>query len=136
MTRARAALGPAAALVAALFLAACAYFGPQALENNRNPYNIAIQSTNDEQLLLNLVRLKYRDTPFFLQVSSVATQFKFNPSLEVSGEPHRHLLAAAGQRVRGESLVPHPARHDPLAVSFRLEHRAVAARLRAAAEPG
>lgn len=29
-------------------------------------------------MLLNLVRLKYRDTPFFLQVSSVSTQYSFS----------------------------------------------------------
>ena len=76
----------AAALTAALLLGGCAYIGPRALEQNRKPYNIAIQSTNDEQMLLNLARLKYRDTPFFLQVSSVATQFVFNPSATAKGQ--------------------------------------------------
>ncbi|MDP6305632.1 MAG: hypothetical protein QF869_07110, partial [Alphaproteobacteria bacterium] len=41
----------------------------------------AIQKTSEEQMLLNLVRLKYRDTPFFLEVSSVATQFTYNAGL-------------------------------------------------------
>ena len=72
-------------VVASLLLAGCTYFGADALQSNRNPYNIAIQTTNDEQLLLNLARLKYRDTPFFMQVSSVTTQFAFKPSLEVGG---------------------------------------------------
>lgn len=43
-------------------------------------YNVAIQRTNDEQMLLNLVRLRYRDTPQFLNVSSVSTQFSFTVS--------------------------------------------------------
>ena len=72
-------------VVASLLLAGCTYFGAEALQSNRKPYNIAIQTTNDEQLLLNLARLKYRDTPFFMQVSSVTTQFAFKPSLEVGG---------------------------------------------------
>jgi hypothetical protein len=76
----------AASLAALLVLGGCTSFGAQAIQTNRKPYNIAIQSTNDEQMLLNLARLKYRDTPFFLQVSSVATQFVFNPAAEVSGQ--------------------------------------------------
>lgn len=69
-------------LGAAVFLfSGCAYFGPDTVHGNRNPYNIAIQKTSEEQMLLNLVRLKYRDTPFFLEVSSVATQFTYNAGL-------------------------------------------------------
>jgi len=41
---------------------------------------MVIQQTNNEQLLLNLVRLRYRDTPYFLEVSSVATTFDFTAS--------------------------------------------------------
>lgn len=65
-------------------LVGCAGMGPKTLEQDRSNYNIAIQSTNDEQLLLNLVRLKYRDTPFFLEVSNVATQFTFTSSADAS----------------------------------------------------
>ena len=50
--------------------------GPDVIQAGGNDYNIAIQHTNDEQLLLNLIRLKYRDTPFFLEVNSVSSQFK------------------------------------------------------------
>ncbi len=60
-----------------LFLSGCVGLGPDRIEGERTNYNTAIQRTNDEQLLLNLVRLKYRDTPFFMEVSSVATQFSF-----------------------------------------------------------
>ncbi|TVR47507.1 MAG: hypothetical protein EA425_15785 [Puniceicoccaceae bacterium] len=35
----------------------------------------------DEQLLLNIVRLRYRDTPSFLEISSISTSFDFNASL-------------------------------------------------------
>ena len=52
-------------------------FGASRIRNDRNDYNQAIQQTNSEQLLLNLVRLKYRDTPFFMEVSSVAAQFTY-----------------------------------------------------------
>jgi len=38
-------------------------------------YNQAIARSWDEQLLLNLVRLRYRDTPLFLEVTSVSSQY-------------------------------------------------------------
>jgi hypothetical protein len=56
--------------------------GPSALRASRTNYNLAIQQSTSEQLLLNLVRLKYRDVPFFLEVGSVAAQFTFEGSLD------------------------------------------------------
>lgn len=58
----------------------CSGLGPSTLKGNRFNYNTTIQRSNDQQLLLNLVRLKYRDTPYFLEVNSVAAQFKFRAS--------------------------------------------------------
>jgi len=43
----------------------------------RTAYNTAIQTTNGQQMLLNLVRLRYVDIPFFLDVSGVTTQFTY-----------------------------------------------------------
>jgi len=62
-------------LILITLLSACARIGPDVIQAGGNDYNIAIQRTNDEQLLLNLIRLKYRDTPFFLEVNSVSSQF-------------------------------------------------------------
>ncbi len=39
-------------------------------------YNEVLVRTKQEELLLNLVRLRYRDTPFFLDTASVTTSFK------------------------------------------------------------
>ena len=46
-------------------------FGPQALERTHPAYNEAIISSINEQMLQNLVRMRYRDVPFFLEISSV-----------------------------------------------------------------
>ena len=62
----------------------CAKLGPTTLKSERSNYNLAVQKTNDEQLLLNLTRLKYRDTPFFMEVSSVASQFTLSTSANAS----------------------------------------------------
>ena len=62
----------------------CAKLGPKTLKSERSNYNLAVQRTNDEELLLNLARLKYRDTPFFMEVSSVASQFTLSTSANAS----------------------------------------------------
>ena len=59
----------------------CLNLGPITIKKNRNNYNSIIQKTNDEQLLLNLVRLKYHETPFFLEIANVTSQHRFNASL-------------------------------------------------------
>lgn len=61
-----------------LLLSGCSGLGPVAIQAGRNHYNVAIERTNAEQLLLNLVRLRYLDTPLFLQLTSVSTQFNLN----------------------------------------------------------
>lgn len=55
----------------------------------RTSYNKTIQKTNNEQMLLNLVRLRYCDTPYFLDVGAVTAQFsqkgKLQPSFTIPG---------------------------------------------------
>jgi len=59
-----------------LLLAACQSGGPgpRAVVVERGAFNTAIQRTDSEQLLLNIVRLRYVDTPQFLELSSIASQ--------------------------------------------------------------
>ena len=71
-------------LVTLTALFAGCVFGPHTLRRSRVQYNQAIQRTQDEQLLLNLVRLRYCDTPQFLEVSSVSSQFVFDGSGDIS----------------------------------------------------
>ncbi len=74
----------ASVILCGLLLNGCARIGPQRIQAGGNDYNIAIQRTADEQLLLNLVRLRYRDTPLFLEVTSVASQFRLQTNLGAS----------------------------------------------------
>jgi len=74
--------GALTSAVAILGCGGCASLGPRALRQERTDFNFAIQETQDTQLLLNLVRLRYRDTPVFLELSSITSQFTF----EVGGE--------------------------------------------------
>jgi hypothetical protein len=62
----------------------CTKYGPVFLQSERSQYNQAIQKTNDEQLLLNLVRLKYHDTPLFMEVHSISSQFTLQNNIGIS----------------------------------------------------
>ena len=62
----------------------CTKYGPVFLQSERSQYNQAIQKTNGEQLLLNLVRLKYHDTPLFMEVHSIASQFTLQNEISIS----------------------------------------------------
>ncbi len=74
-------------------LTGCVTVGHKAIRSSRTDYNVALRQTEDEQLLLNLVRLRYRDRPLFLETTALNTQFSYAPSLEgalsagSSGEP-------------------------------------------------
>jgi hypothetical protein len=67
-----------------LLLGGCAGIGPDTIRAGRNAYNVAIQQTSNEQLLLNIVRLKYRDTPTFLELTSVTSRLTWEASAEAS----------------------------------------------------
>ena len=84
MSRRQRACGKLTVTTLGLFLCGCA-LGPAALRASRTPYNEVIQRTTQEQLLLNLVRLRYREVPMFLEVGSVSAQFVFDESADVRG---------------------------------------------------
>jgi hypothetical protein len=65
----------AAALAAVLPSLGC--LGPSALRSTRMKYNEAIRVTNDEQLLMNIVRLRYADSPVFIDLPNITSQFEF-----------------------------------------------------------
>ena len=72
------------ATMVAVLVAGCSAFGPSMLESSRLPYNEAVKRTTEEQLLLNVVRLRYTETPSSLAVSSIAAQFEITKSFQVT----------------------------------------------------
>ena len=52
--------------------------GPAAVRSTRMRYNEAVRVTNDEQLLINLVRLRYADSPIFIDLPNITSQFEFS----------------------------------------------------------
>ncbi|MBV8555614.1 MAG: hypothetical protein JO116_08610 [Planctomycetaceae bacterium] len=69
------AFGRWAALVATC-VAAGGCLGPQAVSHTRIRYNEVFRSTNDQQLLLNIVRLRYADSPVFIDLPNITSQFE------------------------------------------------------------
>ena len=78
--------GAVAALTALLALGGCAAFGPQRLPVDRFDYGGAIASSTNEQMLLNLVRLRYSETPVFLDVNTVIAQYQFDARAQLGAE--------------------------------------------------
>ena len=50
--------------------------GPKAVRYTRMRYNEVVRATNDEQLLLNIVRLRYADSPIFVDLPNITSQFE------------------------------------------------------------
>jgi hypothetical protein len=95
----------ALALLACVALAGCAV-GPRALQEARLQYNEVVKTTSEQQLLLNIVRLRYTDTPSSLSIANIAAQFELVKSLQlvpfftasgaVINESFRSVLPSAG----------------------------------------
>lgn len=71
------------ALMVVLFAAPGCGFGPKMLCRTRLPYNEAVKTTSEEQLLLNIVRLRYSDNPSSIAVSNIAAQFELAKKLQL-----------------------------------------------------
>jgi hypothetical protein len=69
-----------------LSLASCASIGHKNISVDRFNYNEAIGNSSNEQMLLNLVRIRHFDVPVFLSVSSVLTQYVYSGSVGVNAE--------------------------------------------------
>src|SRR5690348_9006728 len=50
--------------------------GPNAVRSTRIRYNEVVRDTNDQQLLLNIVRLRYADSPVFIDLPNITSQFE------------------------------------------------------------
>jgi hypothetical protein len=57
-------------------------FGPKVLEKTHGLYNEAVRRVDEEQLLRNIVRLRYNETGLELNVSSIASQYELAAGVE------------------------------------------------------
>ena len=70
---------------ACLAVSGCTQLGPGLVKAGRSDYNIAIQKTEDEEVLLNVVRLRYGDRLLVMDVGSVSTQFSWSQGISATG---------------------------------------------------
>jgi len=88
-------------LILAIGASGCA-LGPKALEKTHGRYQDAVRLVSEEQLLRNLVRLRYGETPIELDVSSIATQYEL----------------AGGAEARPFFLAPNPSNSNVIFKTF------------------
>jgi hypothetical protein len=93
-------LGAGGALLAIALLAGC-MTGPRALQETRLHYNEVLKSTTEQQLLLNIVRLRYTDTPSSLSIANIAAQFELVKQLQLTP----FFVASGAEPIRSYSAV-------------------------------
>lgn len=73
-------------LVALLFVSGCATLGPATLARDRFEYSTSIADSWQKMMLLNIVKLRYGDTPIFLETSSIVNQYLFETELNAGAD--------------------------------------------------
>lgn len=71
-------------IIFSFLLVACSSLGTVRVPPDRFDYNKAIGQSANEQMLLNLVRLRYREVPVFLSINSVLSQYVYLGNANVS----------------------------------------------------
>jgi len=72
-------------MAAGTLLTGCKSIGPASIDYSRTGFNEAIQRTDAQQLLLNIVRQRYNDPVMFLEVTAVSSSMSRSGNLNLSG---------------------------------------------------
>jgi len=72
-------------IVFSWLVAGCASVGPGTIKRDHFDYTAAIGETSKEQLLRNIVRLRYLEAPVFLRVSSIINQYSLEGTVSLGG---------------------------------------------------
>jgi len=65
-----------------MVLTGCAAIGPTTIPRDRFDYSTAVSDSWKRVMLLNVVKLRYADTPIFLEVSSIVNQYALEGELD------------------------------------------------------
>ena len=69
-------------------IAGCSVVGPSAVRVDRTAYNLSAAQASNDQLLLNLLRLREGEPVYMLELTSVLSQFELNTTAQVGGWWH------------------------------------------------
>ncbi len=93
-------------LLVILCLAGCTSIGTPSITRDRFDYNVAIAESWKSQMLLNIVKIRYGDTPVFMDVASVINQVgiqnTFNVAAGWSFPPSGNTQSIGGTTTFGE----------------------------------
>ena len=99
------------ALLGVLILTGCAGIGAPAISRDRFDYNVAIAESWKSQMLLNIVKIRYADTPVFMDVTSVINltgiQNTVNASAGWSFPPSANSQSIGGSTTCGREADDH-----------------------------
>ena len=71
-------------IAAASLVCGCATFGPRTVLQDRLDYTTVLSDSWKEQMMLNIVKIRYGDVPIFLDIASVISSY------ELSGRAHAY----------------------------------------------
>ena len=72
-------------ILAVLGVSGCASFGPTSVDRDRFDYVQAIATSWKQQTLFNIVKVRYADTPVFLDVAQVIGSYQLQAGISVGG---------------------------------------------------
>lgn len=72
-----------------LLISGCASIGPRTVETDSFNYNGVLADAWKQRMLFNMVRMRYGDTPYFLDVASVINQYSLETGVSLNGQVAR-----------------------------------------------
>lgn len=108
-------------LLSLCVLSGCYQVGPRRLDQDESDYSRALISSAKQQTLLNVVRLRYADTPGFLDTTQLISGYQLQRNLSVgvgADSPVRPIGGAAVQFQESPTFTFQPVTGDAYAQSF------------------
>ncbi len=107
-----------------LVLSGCAGIGPPTVSRDRFDYTEAISDSWKHQMLLNMIKIRYGDSPVFLDVSSVISQYQISGQLNLGATFNNNpwstsqILGGSGNYVDRPTITYSPILGDKFARSL------------------